>query len=274
MKEALIQGSLLLNGRRVKPTHILEPGAYTLTSLDSFEPPRAHAGRLVLPIAYEDSELLVVDKPSGTPSVPHSSDEIETAVSFALAHCPALAGIGGSALEPGLLHRLDTGTSGLLAFAKSQSGFDRLKQAWGSGEVKKTYRAIVHGQAPGEATTHRLSLAHDAKSSKRMRVIEDGKTRDSQIRGKPLATVTDIVRTHARKGDLADLEIQIHTGVLHQIRCTMAHLGAPVLGDPVYGKALAPRLWLHAWKLRIPSPANKSGDIEIVSPLPKDWPLS
>lgn len=229
-----------------------------------------------LKVIHEDRDLLVLDKLSGVPSVPHSSEETETAVGAALAYDPALSGVGRGELEPGILHRLDTGTSGLLAFARNEAAYLRLHEAWKSGRVRKIYRAIV---SPEDADVEALrvprelalTLAHDAKSSKRMRVIESGVTPKNRYRSKPLSTRTRLAKIHSRRDALLDLEIEIHTGVMHQIRCTLAHLGFPVLGDPVYKGGESARLWLHAWKLELP--ATDGSALRLEAPLPSDWPV-
>lgn len=224
-----------------------------------------------LPVVYEDADVLVLNKQAGIPSVPFSSSETETAVGSALAHDPgltALATTGHGRLEPGLLHRLDTGTSGLLVFARTPSAFSSLQQAWRERRVTKIYRALA-GPIPrlpyGKVQTERLKLGHDAKSSKRMRVVNSAsKNPFKDIRGKPLETVTHL--TLLAPGDF---EIQIETGVMHQIRCTLAHLGSPILGDAIYGGKPSSRLWLHAWKLKLPLPSGQ--EISLEAPLPSGW---
>jgi 23S rRNA pseudouridine1911/1915/1917 synthase len=229
-----------------------------------------------LPIAYEDDELLVLNKTSGVPSVPHSSDETETAVGSALAHFPELVGIGRGGFEPGLLHRLDTGTSGLLAFAKTPEAYARLHEAWKSGQVKKIYRAWVEGSTePLSFPMHlELTLAHHPESQKRMIVLPEGVKR--KHRGKPLQTSTTLLACHRQTGVdgivYSDLEVEIQTGVMHQIRCTLAHLHLPIAGDPIYHSEskVKARLLLHAWKLILPS-AGGGKAIEIHANLPQDF---
>jgi 23S rRNA pseudouridine1911/1915/1917 synthase len=220
-------------------------------------------------IVFENDELLVLNKPSGMPSLPLREGERGTAVEEALARCPSVAGVGKAGLEPGLLHRLDTGTSGLLAFAKTQAAFERLRALWKSGEVEKTYRAIVErGVSPLPARIE-TPLGRSAKSAKRMLAILKPE-HERRIRGKALPARTDIVRTESvLAGTKLDVEVRIHTGVMHQIRCHLASAGHPIAGDPVYGEA-ADRLWLHAWRLRLPL---RSGVVlSLEAKLPDAWP--
>ena len=215
-----------------------------------------------LEIVFEDENILVLNKLSGVPSLPQSPQETETAVGSALAHCPALAGIGVHPLEPGLLHRLDTATSGLLAFAKSQTEYDRLRSLWKTGEVKKTYRARVAKAPPHLPLEIKTQLAHDPHTKKKMIALTQ---KGLKFRGKPLDAYTRIVRAHSEH----DLEIEITTGVMHQIRCHLSSAGLPIVGDTLYRGAESTRLWLHSWKLELPT--AKKNKLVIVSKLPELW---
>jgi 23S rRNA pseudouridine1911/1915/1917 synthase len=286
MKDYFARGLVMIEGKKVAPSLILAPGVYavTITGWDETlhqEKERAQAcpDGPFLPIAYEDENLLVLDKESGVPSVPHSSRETRTAVSSALAYSPALKDVGLGGLEPGLLHRLDNGTSGLLVFAKDQATFMRLRAAWREGQVKKTYRAKlsaprVAGERPplGEI---RMLMAHSEKSARKMVAFPGGIRASSRYRGTPLETVTRIVKFHHpghgnAEGEL-DLEIEIVTGVMHQIRCVLATLGHPLLGDVIYGGQASTRLWLHAWRLEIPQPEGSV--LKLEAALPAAWKL-
>lgn len=208
-------------------------------------------------ILYEDLGLLVFHKPPGLPSAPQPGQTSGSAVHQALAHFPALPHT--HLLEPGLLHRLDTGTSGALAFAKTEAAFAHYKEQWRSGGVAKYYRARTAGPIAGFRPLEITDpLAHDAKASKRMLVLKSGRR---GFRGKPLAAHTTIVSSSPVRhlaGDRScwEHEIRIHTGVMHQIRAHLASIGAPIIGDPVYGGADAPRLWLLAWKLELIQPSG------------------
>ncbi len=274
--------------RPLDPSHkIAPPGCWVriegVTEADLHDLTQAQGAKeCFLPILFEDENLLILNKSSGTPSLPLSGSETGTAVSAALARAPQLASLSSLAphlgpcppLEPGLLHRLDTGTSGVLAFAKTAQEFVRLREAWKSSE--KIYRAIVCPKSPHplpEAIN--TPLAHSRHSSKRMIAFEAEKMRASEIRGKPLPAITLIRDTRICKSApeirLLDLTIEIKTGVFHQIRCHLSANGAPILGDPIYGKTSSTRLWLHAWKLTLPS-ANGKAPLLIEAPLPEDWP--
>lgn len=297
LKELFRAGQILLADRPAEPSCWLVSGHYSVTILSAQMLQARQAVALpakqgpFLAIVYEDHDLLVLNKKSGVPSIPLEAHETETAVGAALARDPALAQVGQGGLEPGLLHRLDTGTSGLLVFARTQSAYEWLRTAWKARGVRKIYRALaapsplIHAarQRPGDKVTARLTLGHDVRSSKRMIVLpdlqahataSDARHRLSKIRGKPLESVTHIVQTKklpvSSSGPLCDFEVEIETGVMHQIRCTLAHLGSPILGDSIYGGLPAPRLWLHAWRLHLPLP--QGGELWLESALPEDWP--
>jgi 23S rRNA pseudouridine1911/1915/1917 synthase len=277
LKELFTKKLVRVDGRNAGPSEpVWSDRTYEVNlavDLDELAIPEARPSLLgsFLPVVYQDADVLVLNKSSGVPSVPLASHELDTAVGSALAQDPSIAGVGRGGLEPGLLHRLDTGTSGLLVFARTPAAFDFLQQVWKQRRVRKIYRALATHPAPlplGLRQTIRLKLGHDAHSAKKMRVIDEAKRTPLRgIRGKALDTMTHIVQP--RPGDF---EIEIETGVMHQIRCTLAHLGSPILGDAVYGGAPARRLWLHAWKLHLPLPSGR--EISLECPLPQDWPTS
>jgi 23S rRNA pseudouridine1911/1915/1917 synthase len=277
LKQWFQEGKILYLQREAKPSFILQPGTHEIILLNcDLAPPQASPSQngSFLPIIYEDENILILHKTSGIPSAPQSSIETETAVGSALASHPNLFGIGPHPLEPGLLHRLDTDTSGLLAFAKTEEEFLRLTTCWKKREVKKIYRAWVSADPTSFSRlplTIRFPLAHDAKSSKRMIALKEEK--NSNFRGKPLPAITHLLgaqKFQTSSGTLLyDVEIEIETGVMHQIRCHLAAIGIPILGDSVYKGAPSSRLWLHAWKLKIPLKDGKALTLE--AQLPPGW---
>jgi 23S rRNA pseudouridine1911/1915/1917 synthase len=287
MKPWFEAGKIRIAGRRMRSSDYLKAGAHEIEILDWLKLVRAAAPEAsaskrgsFLPIAYEDDDLLALNKASGVASLPLDSNETETAVSSALAHFPKLSELG-MGLEPGLLHRLDTGTSGLLLFAKSSEEFERLRGLWRSSAVTKLYRTIAwRGDELIPALPYHLELqvGHSAKSSRRMLVVSAGE--ESRVRGKPLSAETTLLTSKEILGEpkLVDLELAIHTGVMHQIRCSLAHLRLPILGDPIYCPVeearthplSLSRLWLHHWNLRLPLRSGK--ELQIDAPLPAGWP--
>ncbi|MBC7387402.1 MAG: RluA family pseudouridine synthase [Cryobacterium sp.] len=264
----LIGDALFGRGREIETTI---PLALLLGEL-GLMPPSLSPGLPPVQILFENEDCLAVYKPHDLPSAPLRSDETDSAVHRTLAYFAKLPILRDNPLEPGLMHRLDTGTSGALLFVKSAEAFTRIGKIWNSGQVKKDYRARV-ALEPGapRLTTGRIELllGHDAKSKRKMRVIR-GPQDAKLIRGDAQRALSEILRVNPLAQESLDVSIRIETGVHHQIRATLSHLGAPLLGDSIYGGREEARLWLHAWKILIPTGAGKS--LEIVAPLPADWP--
>lgn len=266
VKECFRRGDVFLRSKPIAASYLLRPGEAEL-ELRNWAPMPESAlpspRGAFLPIVHEDERLLVLHKPSGVPSLPHSPEETDTAVGAALGRFPGLPARG---LEPGLLHRLDTQTSGLLVFAKTADEWSRLRALWRSGAVRKFYRACVNGgEPPRVPALLQTPLGHDPKSAKRMIPAIAGRA----IRGKPLPARTEILeaRSIARGWDLL---VRIETGVMHQIRCHLSSAGWPIVGDPIYGGEKAARLWLHAWKIELPLASGATLALE--AEMPEDWP--
>jgi 23S rRNA pseudouridine1911/1915/1917 synthase len=190
-------------------------------------------------------------------------------VNALLHHCPDLSGIGGVA-RPGIVHRLDQDTSGLIVVAKSQRAMDGLVKAFSSHKaIAKTYIAVCHGRPRLDAGRIENLIGRHPVDRKRMAIVEKN--------GKVAVTNW---RTLETNGTTSVLECRIETGRTHQIRVHTASLGTPVIGDKVYGKSaldkrLSPvpaRQMLHAWRLGLRHPA--SGEpMEFVAPVPSDMEI-
>lgn len=221
-----------------------------------------------LSVVYEDDDLVVVDKPPGMVVHPAPGHFTGTLVNALLHHCPALSGIGGVA-RPGIVHRLDQDTSGLIVVAKSQRAMDALARAFASHErVEKTYLAVCHGRPRLDSGRIENMIGRHPVDRKRMAIVEKG--------GKLAVTNWRVVKFIPESG-LSLVECRIETGRTHQIRVHMASLGCPVIGDSVYGRRaldskLSPvpaRQMLHAWRLSLPHPAD-GRRMDFESPLPAD----
>jgi len=268
LKAMFKAGRILVNDRQSAPADGVKDG--DTAAIEGWTAADATAARAApspdgcfLNVVFEDNDLLVLDKLSGVPSIAHSPAETRTAVGAALAKCPDLADVGRGGLEPGILHRLDTGTSGLIVFAKTNAEYERLRALWTSGGVKKTYRALVRippGTPAPVLCVLESPLAHDPKSSKRMIALD---TPEKLARAKaPLPAFTGITGVQEKADGLFDLTIEIRTGVMHQIRCHLASRLWPVLGDKIYKGVPSSRLWLHAWRLGFVLNTGKSIALE------------
>ena len=226
-----------------------------------------------LSILFEDDDILVLDKPAGLVVHPAPGHFTGTLVNALLHHCPDLSGIGGVA-RPGIVHRLDQDTSGVMIIAKSEKAMRSLAHAFAShSHVRKTYLAVVHG-TPTPIQGHiENRMARNPVNRKKMSIVEDG----GKVAITDYSTVTDGVRPEFAKR-LSLVECRIETGRTHQIRVHMASLGHPVAGDATYGhpswdKRLEPppaRQLLHAWRLELAHPVTRE-PMCFMSPLPGDF---
>ena len=223
-----------------------------------------------LDVVFEDDDIIVVDKPAGMVVHPAPGHSTGTLVNALLARCPTLGGIGGVA-RPGIVHRLDQDTSGLMVAAKSQRAMDALAKAFASHRfVKKTYVAIVHGRPRLDSGRIENMIGRHPVDRKRMAIVEKN--------GKFAATEWRLAATDASHGSPISVVVcRIETGRTHQIRVHLASIGVPIAGDSVYGKkALDKRLvpvparqMLHAARLAFRHPAT-GRDMEFEAPLPAD----
>lgn len=215
-----------------------------------------------LQILFENDDLLVIDKSAGIvvhPSVGHSSGTLVHAV---LAHIPDIEGIGGEK-RPGVVHRLDKETSGVILFAKNDIAHQFLQDQFKSHKVAKTYLTLVDGHPPTPSGRIEGAIGRDPKHRQRMAVVPDS-------RGKAAVTVYHVIESFPEH---ALLEVHPETGRTHQIRVHAAFLGCPVVGDRVYGRRKpslpAERHLLHAARLEIELP-SEPGRHTFEAPLPGD----
>ncbi len=188
---------------------------------DPQDGPRA-APEVPVQVLREGEGLLAVEKPAGLPTHPLDFEETKTALNALLARYPELSGVGDGGLRSGVLHRLDTHTSGVLLFATNADVWRRVRAEFAERRVQKRYLARVHGTYRGTLEIA-LQLAHRGRH---MRVVASG-GREAVTRLIPVREI----------GDTTLVEVRPLTGVMHQIRATLSHLGHPLLGDREYGSA-------------------------------------
>lgn len=186
--------------------------------------------QLRVPIVYEDAQLLVVDKPAGMDTHGFSGRDCETLANFLAAAHPEVLGIGKSRWEPGLVHRLDRETSGLVLVAKRQAAFEHLRSQFRRREIRKTYWALVWGASPADGSVD-YPLEHDAREKSRMRAVSAA---PMQAKGQRIWQALTRFRTLGAARGLSLLEIEMVTGVTHQIRVHLAAIGHPIVGDALY----------------------------------------
>ncbi len=216
-------------------------------------------GNAPLGVLFEGESCLVVDKPPGVPVLPHAPGERGTLLNAVVARYPQIQGVGEGGLKSGVVHRLDTDTSGALLLATSEDKWLELRAAFTERRVKKTYRALLEGRLEGEARETMILIVARHRPAK-VRVVLDDEATSS-------ARVCTLAWTALETFPNATLvEVELETGFLHQIRAMFAHQGHPVLGDELYGTATSgvPRQMLHAARL-------EAGSIKAHSPDPADF---
>jgi 23S rRNA pseudouridine1911/1915/1917 synthase len=220
------------------------------------KPPALAPEEVGLRIAYEDDDLLVVDKPAGVVVHPSAGHATGTLVHGALAHGAA----GGEEERPGIVHRLDRDTSGLLVVARSEEAHARLKRLVQRRELERTYLALVRGRPRSRTGRIEAPIGRDRRVPTRQSLDSD--------RPRDAVTRFELVE---QLGEYALLRVHLETGRTHQIRVHLAAIGLPVVGDPVYG-APEPglgRQFLHAARLAFAHPFS-GARVEVESPLPPD----
>ncbi len=257
LRRLIDQGMVRVNGRRVARGARVLPGDHVSLPQLALAP----EPDLPVPIVHVDRQIVVVDKPGGMPGHALDPRQRGTLAAFLLARFPDLAAVGDP-FGSGLVHRLDTGTSGLQIAARTPEAFARCRAAFQAGKVSKRYLAIVAGVPPPHLVVD-MPLAHDRRDRRRMTAASPGR------RAWPART--EFVR-RAVAGKLALVEATIHTGVMHQVRVHLAIHGHPVLGDRLYGGPPASlpeaRHALHAAGI---APVAGIADLPALdSPLPAD----
>ena len=258
VKELLELGAVRIGGRPPRKGDRTVAGARVEVTLPTEDPRPVPQPELALEILHLDPQLVAVDKPAGIPSHPLAPGERGTVVNALVARHPECADASADPREGGLVHRLDTLTSGVLLAARTREAWLALRDAFSGRRVDKRYLAVVTGPV-AEAGEIDLPLRHRGDH---VEPALDGPGREALSE----------FRVLSRSGDAALLEVRIHTGVLHQIRAHLAAIGAPVLGDASYGGRAHPglsRFFLHASRLGLAHPATGL-PLELAAPLPAE----
>ena len=260
IQEWIKAGHVLVEGRAERPSRILRGGESIEVEPAAPPPLDATPEEIPLAILYEDADVVAVDKPAGM--VVHAGAGIHsgTLVNALLHRYGALSGVGG-ALRPGIVHRLDRFTSGVLLVAKNDAAHHALAAQFSGRQVEKVYLALVHGVVKQETGRIERPIARDPVRRTRMTArLAGGRAAWSEYR---------VVRRFA---GFTLLEVRIGTGRTHQIRVHLASIGHPVAGDALYGApktAGRGRYFLHAHRIRFRQPTTGE-QITVVSPLPEE----
>ncbi len=254
------RGLVTVDGRQAKASQRVQAGQLLSVVIPAPEKLDLVAEAIPITVLYQDSDIIVVDKPAGLTVHPAPGHPSGTLVNALLAMCPDLRGIAGT-LRPGIVHRLDKDTSGLMVVAKNDRAQRELSRQLKEREVRKTYVALVQGVPKPAEGVIEAPIGRHPKNRKKMAVVAGGREAVTKYR----------MREEIAGGRYALLEVQPVTGRTHQIRVHMSALGHAVVGDATYGKRseIVGRQFLHAWKLGFAMPLG-GRSVEFESPLAAD----
>jgi len=262
LKKGMEQGWVKVNGKNVKPNYKIKARDHITVSVPSPEEPSLEPEDIPLNVIYDDEDIMVIDKPRGLVVHPAPGNYSGTLVNSLLYHARGLSGIGG-VMRPGIVHRLDKDTSGVLVVAKNDMAHSALTEQLKNKQMKKVYRALVWGQIQEDRATINASIGRHPMKRKEMAVTTKN--------AKEAVTHFHVLE---RFSEFTLLEIDLETGRTHQIRVHMKFIGHPVVGDPVYSKRKNPfnikGQALHAYKLGLFHPVTGEF-MEFTAPMPEDF---
>jgi 23S rRNA pseudouridine1911/1915/1917 synthase len=253
IKEGLVQ----VNGHSAKPSLMLCGGEHVEVAPATLPPLQAAPEDLPVDILYQDAAVIAVNKPAGVVVHAGAGAHSGTLVNRLVHHFETLSEVGGS-LRPGIVHRLDKDTSGVLLVARTDAAHRDLAEQFAGRTVEKTYLALVEGSVRNDSGRIVKPIARDPVRRVRMTAkLETGR-----------AALTDY-KVLERLSGFSYLEVRIGTGRTHQIRVHLQNLGYPVAGDRLYGARAEERMFLHAWRIGFTSP--ETGErVRVEAPLPDE----
>jgi len=242
IQKLIESGKILVNGSTAKPSHKVKVGEKIFVEIPPPQESKILPENIPLDIIYEDEDLLVVNKKAGMVVHPAAGNYSGTLVNALLYHCKNLSGIGG-VLRPGIVHRLDKGTSGLLVVAKNDSSHLKLSEQLQDKTLYREYTSLVCGHLPKKVGSIQAPIGRSRKNRKKMVV--------TKLKSKEAWTEFKVLKSF----QIADLlQLKLKTGRTHQIRVHLAYLGHPVLGDPEYGGRAK---WLSSLSVNKKKPAQE-----------------
>lgn len=267
------EGHVRVNGSpATKPSQRVEAGQRLEIEVPDAVPAGISSQDLPLTVLYEDADIVVLDKPAGLVVHPAAGHADGTLVNALLFHVKDLSGVGGE-IRPGIVHRLDKDTSGVMIVAKHDAAHRKLTDEWSTERVRKEYVALVYGTPSCERGTVDAPIGRDPRDRKRMAVVAGGRAAITEYEVAERLRYVSLVRCRLR------------TGRTHQIRVHMKHLGHPIVGDPMYSgpqwrgipdkrvqKLLSSlgRQMLHAAKITFAHPSS-GAPMTLEAPLPPDF---
>jgi 23S rRNA pseudouridine1911/1915/1917 synthase len=263
LQRLIDDGNVLVDGQVRGRTFKVTPGQVIEVSIPPVEPDELVAEAIPLEVVYEDADIVAINKPAGMVVHPAPGHRSGTLVNALLHYAPDISMAGSQ--RPGIVHRLDRDTSGLIVVGRTDAGRLALLEQWADRSVVKEYQAIIRGVPEDAEFAIDAPIGRDPAQRKRMTVIQSGKSAQSHV----------TVRERASQSSLVD--VQIATGRTHQIRVHLAYAGYPIVGDRVYNRfggstggqsPVADRQMLHAGRLVIRNVAGEIIDLQV--PMPGD----
>ncbi|MEI6650409.1 MAG: RluA family pseudouridine synthase [Candidatus Moraniibacteriota bacterium] len=270
VREGIEKGLVSVNGETVRePAKRLRYGDRVVTGFTVPVPPElAPNGDLTVPVLYEDDDVLFVSKPAGMQMHPAGNDKTETLANWIAASRPDMQNVGDDEMRPGIVHRLDRNTSGVVVLAKTEESFRDLQEVFRSRKADKRYLALVIGHVKAEEGTIDTPIAHRT-GTLRHQTVDNPETFDGKMK-----SAVSVYRLKHRYADFDLLEIRPKTGRTHQIRVHLTSIGHPVVGDHLYGgrrmrlSGMPDRQLLHASSLSFTLSGRTIG---AEAPLPRDF---
>jgi 23S rRNA pseudouridine1911/1915/1917 synthase len=263
LKRLFEEGAVRVDGRPAKKGLLVAAGQRILVKWEEEAREAVPDADFPLTVLHEDAALVVVDKPAGRPSHPLKPGETGTVANALIARYPECAQASEDSREGGLCHRLDIETSGVLLAARTREAWQRMRTAFSGREVDKHYVALVTGPLADEGDIE-VPLRHHPRHPDRVEPALPGEDGAREAHS--------LFQVRARAGDFSLVEVRILTGVLHQVRAHLAGIGAPLVGDTLYGGREEPglsRFFLHARALGFTHP-DTGQRLQVESPLPPE----
>jgi 23S rRNA pseudouridine1911/1915/1917 synthase len=251
------EGGVLVNGKKTRPSLLLRGDERVDVTPEPPPPLQAAPEDLPIEILYQDAAVIAINKPAGLVVHAGAGAHSGTLVNRLVHHFKSLSSVGGE-LRPGIVHRLDRGTSGVLLVARNDAAHRALAQQFAGRTVEKTYVALVEGRIAADSGQITTPITRDPVR----------RTRMTARLGQGRSAFTEY-RVRRRFNGFTYLEIRIGTGRTHQIRAHLSSVGHSIAGDRLYGAKAQARIFLHAWRISFESPANHDR-VTVEAPVPEE----
>lgn len=270
LEESFENGDVKIAGEAILKKRMLEVGDIVEVVIPELPPIEINPANIPVEILYEDDDVVIVNKPAGMTVHPGSGTGEDTLVHAMMYHCKGALSMAGGAMRPGIVHRLDKETSGIMIMAKTDEAYYNLVKSFSERNMEKTYLALVCSVPSVRSGSIKRAITRHPEFRTKMCVTNDQNGRDAH---------TDWEMLESFGSDAALLKCRIHTGRTHQIRVHLTSIGFPILGDYTYNfqknkmKKIKPpeRVMLHAYSLKMMHPVKKGVELSFAANPPTDF---